>query len=52
MTSGESAAGFRVFFETLLAQYVPGGTPGNSCWGVPPGSQDPDAISDQKCHFP
>ena len=25
-----------------------GGTPGNSWWGVPPGSSNPDPISDQK----
>ena len=26
----------------------PGGTPRNSCWAVPPGPQNPDALSDQK----
>ena len=25
-----------------------GGTPGNSLWGVPPGSSNPDPILDQK----
>ena len=28
------------------------GTPKNSWRGVPPGSLNPDPISDQKCHFP
>ena len=27
------------------------GTPGNSWWGVPPGSPNPDPISDQKMSF-
>ena len=29
-----------------------GGTPGNSRWGVPPVSPNPDPVSEQKCHFP
>ena len=29
-----------------------GGNLGNSLWGVPPDSSNPDPISDQKCHFP
>ena len=28
-----------------------GGTPGNSSWGVPPGSPNPHPISDQKLSF-
>ena len=28
-----------------------GGTPGNSWWGVPPGSPNPDPTSDQKMSF-
>ena len=27
------------------------GTPGNSRWGVPPVSPNPDPVSKQKCHF-
>ena len=27
------------------------GTPGNSWWGVPPGSPNTDPVSDQKCNF-
>ena len=39
------------FFEVSAHGYKPGGgglTPGNSWWGVLPGSSNPDLISDQK----
>ena len=42
------------FFEVSAHGYKPGGwgggglTPGNSWWGVPPCSSNPDLISDQK----
>ena len=35
----------------LCARGGGGGTPGNSWWGVPPGSQNPDPISEQKMSF-
>ena len=32
--------------------FSPGGTPGNSCGSVPPGSPNPDPIQTKKCDFP
>ena len=34
--------------KRLCSRLGPGGTPRNSRWGVPPGSPNPDPISDQK----
>ena len=39
----------KMLFNDL--ELVPGGTPRNSWWGVPPGSPNPDRISDRKMSF-
>ena len=39
---------FRENYQNVRYIEVRGGTPGNSSWGVPPGSSKPDPISDKK----